>query len=174
MKVQICKDSFGWKYRTELWSAWTYFENGITNKKKMLDFFTEEGRLNITPDFEYVNNEGKPSIHYKIKRGNNYAVCNGDDSQRVMWQDRDFMFLKEQIDYLALKTDEEINADAEKFTKTDFEKLDYLKRNASPETLKGLDELITFKITDDSIKLHCQNHAKQYYNNSESMVEFEN
>jgi hypothetical protein len=159
--IEVKKGKFGWQFRTDPNSGWSYFSDGIETKEQMLSYFTK-GRMNA-PQLVFVNDQNQRSKFYKVlKRDSGSVMLKVDHEKLLQLETEQFVPIAEQIDLLKIHADYSTKQEAEELS-DQIQVLNLLKTKAGPQAQDALANKIQRTVTDEKIKELCIDHAKKYY-----------
>lgn len=167
---EITKDTFHFCYREPGSATWNYFPDNVKNQTDMLNFFTQNGRLD-TPELIFQGNKtGEKGKLYQICRTGNLIEAWVDFYKKLTFEPEQFMAVPEQIAFLQQKATTEVTREAEQL-ETEKDKLRYYLENADPDIKAELQNRINERMTETRIMELCQAHAKEYFE-KDAIVEF--
>lgn len=164
--IYVTRDKYGFKYKTEPLSDWSYLPDRVTDIKTMQKYFTDEGRRDPVKMI-FTDNNCKPANIIEVMRKENRAECivNAGEGTFPLYS-FDFVDNQEAIQFFRERSSDEVNAVADKLQnsipterfKSELETIKYYRENADPETLTSYKSLIAERMSDDAIRSRLQDY----------------
>jgi hypothetical protein len=169
----IKKNEFGtYQYRISKYVAWSFMPDSCTTRKAIINYLTENGRLN-EPEIIFTNNSGRLAKIYDVStlpNGTKFATMDGE--KHISLYRQLFLSDAEATEFFkGHQVSDEIKEQGE--LKTDIQaKLSYYKDNADAVTLELYEKLIAEKFNDKTIIDYLKTCAATY-EGAEAIITFQ-
>lgn len=164
--IYVTRDKYGFRYKTEPLSGWSYLPDRVTDIKTMQKYFTDEGRGDPV-QVVFTDSKGKPTNIIEVTRKESKVECivNAGEGTFPLYS-FDFVSNQEAIKFFRERMSDEVNAIADKHQtssptegfKSELETIKYYRENADPETLTSYKSLIAERMSDDAIRSRLQDY----------------
>lgn len=164
--VYVTRDKYGFKYKTEPLSDWSYLPDRVTDQKTLQNYFTDDGRRDPV-QVVFTDSYGKPASIIEVTRKESKVECivNAGEGRFQLFC-FDFLDNKEAIQFFRERSSDEVNAVADKLQnsipterfRNELETIKYYRENADQETLTSYKSLIAERMSDDAIRNRLQDY----------------
>lgn len=163
MKAFIKKTQFGFQYRKEGDTMWTYFPDNVKLTPEGMKTYLQRGSRD-EPDLIYANKAGQSCKHYSIKPGERYGghlFATVDGGEKFLFDTSEFVPDADKLDFLKNHSTRQQDLEADKIENLN-ERVKYYLSLCADETKAEFKQFIDEKMTPDVLRELCANNAKTY------------
>jgi hypothetical protein len=144
------RDKLSWKYKNRSfpYASWSFFTDQEVDLPSMKKYLS---RSSDSVSVSFVTDDLRPANYFEVTKGDSKVSVSMNAGQKTFdIYEYDFLDPKDAEQFFHDRTTEENNQKADR--QKGLSKIDFYKNNADTHTLTEYNDMITQRMTDDSIR----------------------